>query len=155
MNYWRMQLHPNDSAKAILHSTRSLGRGYIGLDFTDPSPGDLMVGDRAAITQSQRNYVCFADTMDVDDLVLVVAHHYPHALVKVKGNYNYIRGPRKELGVWFKHFRRVKVLGYYADYETNPANWMRTRMPNTISVLHDRSRPLHKLIEKWNKAIEA
>ena len=154
MTYWRMQLHPNDSAKAILHSTRSLGLGYIGLDFADP-PGDLTDVDSETIPQSQRDYVNFAHTMAVDDLVLVVAHHYPHALVKVKGNYNYIRDPRKELGVWFRHFRRVKVLGYYADYETNPANWMQTTMTDTISVLRDQSGISYTLITEWSNAIKA
>ena len=149
-----MQLHPNDSAKAILHSTRSLGLGYIGLDFADP-PGDLTDVDSETIPQSQRDYVNFAHTMAVDDLVLVVAHHYPHALVKVKGNYNYIRDPRKELGVWFRHFRRVKVLGYYADYETNPANWMQTTMTDTISVLRDQSGISYTLITEWSNAIKA
>ena len=53
MAYWRMQLHPDDSAKAILRSTRSLGLGYIGLDSADPT-GDLTDVDPAKIPQSQR-----------------------------------------------------------------------------------------------------
>ena len=152
MAYWRMQLHPADSAKSILHATRSLGRGYIGLDFSSP-PGDLINVDPASIPKSQRDYVDFAHTMALDDLVLIVAHHYPHALAKVIGDYNYIRRPDEELGVWFRHFRRVEVLGYYADYETNPANWKKTTMTDTISILRDRRGISYTLIEEWNNAL--
>lgn len=154
MAYWRMQLHPDDSTRAILHSTRSLGRGYIGLDFAEP-PGDLIHVDPASIPPSQRDYADFAHSMALNDLVLVVAHHYPHALARVIGNYNYIRSPDTELGVWFRHFRRVEVLSYYADYETNPANWKKTIMTDTISILRDQSGVSHTVIDEWRKTIGA
>lgn len=154
MANWRMQLHPADSARAVLHSTKSLGLGYIGLDFANP-PGDLTDVEPSSIPQSQRDYVDFAHTMAVGDFVLVVAHHYPFALARVTGKYNYIRSPQEELGVWFRHFRPVKVLGYYADFVTNPASWRQTTMTDTISILRDESGVSYRLIEEWVRSIEA
>ena len=148
MSYWRMQLHPSDSARSVSHATRSLGLGYIGLDFAQP-PGDLTGVDPASIPQSQRDYADFAHTMKCDDLVLIIAHHYPHALVRVTGNYNYIRNPTEELGVWFRHFRRVEVLAYYADYVTNPKSWEQTKMTDTISILKTKGSKSYRLISSW------
>lgn len=148
MNYWRMQLHPDDSANAVAHTVRSLGLGYIGLDFANP-PGDLTDVDAEDIPQTQRDYWDFAHTMDEGDFVLVVAHHYPCALAQVSGPYNYIRNPEQELGVWFRHFRRVQAVCYYADLITNPNRWQQTTMTDTISILRDTNSLSYKLIESW------
>lgn len=152
MNYWRMQLHPSDSKHAVAHSMKSLGLGYIGLDFSN-SPGDLTDVAQDQIEQGKRDYWEFAHTMRVGDLVLVVAHHYPCALVKITSKYNYIRNPEEELGVWFRHFRRVKVLGYYADYKSNPATWEKTIMTDTISILHPTDGISYQLIKRWKKSL--
>ena len=154
MNLWRMQLHPSDSARAVAHSMKSLGLGYIGLDFANP-PGDLTDVEAHQIEKSQRDYWEFAHTMQVGDVVLIVAHHYPCALAEVVSEYNYIRNPEPELDVWFRHFRRVNVLGYYADYITNPASWEKTTMTDTISVLHDADGISYQLIQRWRAILEA
>lgn len=154
MSFWRMQLHPDDSRNAVLHSMKSLGLGYIGLDFANP-PGDLTDIAPTEIDKAQRDYWEFAHTMQASDLVLVIAHHYPCALVEVTGQYNYIREPELELGVWFRHFRRVKVLGYYADYIANPASWQQTTMTDTISILRSTDSISHQLIEQWAASVRA
>ena len=151
MTYWRMQLHPDDGANAVAHTIKSLGLGYIGLDFAAP-PGDLTDVNAGDIPQGQRDYWDFAHTMDRGDFVLVVAHHYPCALVKVTGAYNYIREPQAELGIWFRHFRRVESVGYYADFATNPQNWQQTIMTDTISILRDQDSLSYQLIERWRAA---
>lgn len=87
--------------------------------------------------------------MDVGDIILVVAHHYPCALARVTGPYNYIRAPKVELGVWFRHFRKIEVLGYYADIVTHPGKWEKTTMTHTISILRDPDGVSHQLISKW------
>jgi hypothetical protein len=148
MNYWRMQLHPSDSKNAVSHTVRSLGLGYIGLDFANP-PGDLTDVLRDSLDATQRDYWEFAHTMSVGDKVLVVAHHYPCALVEVVGDYNYIRRPEEELGVWSRHFRKIKTLGYYSDLVTNPAQWEQTTMTDTISVLKDKEGASYRLIQRW------
>jgi hypothetical protein len=154
MNYWRMQLHPSDSEHAVAHSMKSLGLGYIGLDFANP-PGDLTDVAQDQIEPLQRDYWEFAHTMKIGDLVLVVAHHYPCALTEVISEYNYIRDPEIELGVWVRHFRRVKVLAYYADYRTNPATWEKTTMTDTISILHSTDGISYQLIEAWRTKVGA
>ena len=143
-----MQLHPNSPKKAVAHTIRSLGLGYIGLDFAEP-PGDLTDVKAEDIPQSQRDYWDFAHVMEVGDLVLVVAHHYPCALAEVTGPYNYIRDPESELGVWFRHFRGVGRVRYYADLVTNPKNWQQTTMTDTISILRDKDGISYRLINKW------
>lgn len=148
MNYWRMQLHPNDAANAVAHTVKGLGLGFIGLDFADP-PGDLTDVAADDIPQSQRDYWDFAHTMDEGDIVLVVAHHYPCALTRITGPYNYIRDPQNELGVWFRHFRRVETIGFYADLITNPNRWEQIIMTDTISILRDTSSLSYQLIENW------
>lgn len=147
MAYWRMQLHPNESAQAVSYVAKALGMGFIGLDFDDP-PGDLTDVDPSAIEKTQRDYWDFAHKMAIGDVVLVLAHHYPLALVEVTGHYNYIRSP-EELEVWFRHFRRVSVVGYYADLVTNPKAWEKITMTDTISILHDPKSKSFQLISLW------
>ncbi len=106
MAYWRMQLHPNESDGAIKHTVESLSAGYVGLDFATDVP-DLQTVPQAALPESQRNYWGFAHEMQIGDRILLFAHHFPFALARVAGNYNYVRAAVPELGVWFRHFRHV------------------------------------------------
>jgi len=154
VNYWRMQLHPSDSGRAVAHTMKSLGLGYIGLDFQNPQ-GDLTDIKREDIDATQRDYWEFAHVMDKGDKVLIVAHHYPCALVEVSGEYNYIRRPEEELGIWFRHLRRVKVVGYYADFVTQPSAWEQTTMTDTISILKAIDGVSYMLIERWLSQISA
>ena len=149
-----MQLHPSDSGRAVAHSMKSIGLGYIGLDFQNP-PGDLTDVSRDDISATQRDYWEFAHVMKEGDKVLIVAHHYPCALVEVTGEYNYIRRPQEELGVWFRHFRGVRVLGYYADFKTNPSSWEQTTMTDTISILKSQDGVSYQLIQRWIAVIGA
>ena len=71
------------------------------------------------------------------------------------GDYNYIRRPKEELDIWFRHLRRVSVLGYYADYQTNPAQWEQTRMTDTISSLKTTDGISYQIIERWVTALAA
>ena len=154
MSYWRMQLHPDDGSNAVRYAVESLGRGYIGLDFADP-PGELTNVRAEDIPQNQRDYLDFAHRMREGDFVLIVAHHHPFALVEVTGAYNYIREPELELRFWFRHFRRVKPVSYYADWVTNPTTWQQTTMTDTISILNDTNSRSYQLIESWRRRMEA
>jgi len=150
MSFWRMQLHPDDAEKAVSHTVKSLGLGYVGLDFQNP-PGDLTDVEKKDIPKEQRDYWEFAHTLKKGDYIIVIAHHYPVALVKVAGEYNYIRNPEQEIGVWFRHFRRVEIIGFYSDFVTNPKKWERCVMTNTISPLKNKTGKLYTLIDKWLK----
>ncbi|MBA8889816.1 hypothetical protein FHW12_004063 [Dokdonella fugitiva] len=126
----------------------SLGLGYIGLDFENP-PGDLTDVSRESIPQDQRDYWDFAHEMAIGDIVLIIAHHHPTALVRVVGEYNYVREPEAAIGAWFRHFRKIEVLGHYADLVTNPKDWEKLTMTDTISVLNDRAGISWQLIDRW------
>ncbi|HEY1746903.1 MAG TPA: hypothetical protein VGG11_09100 [Xanthobacteraceae bacterium] len=87
MTYWRMQVHPASPDDAVAHTIESLAAGYIGLDFAT-GVGDLLETQRASLPSNQKDYWAFAHEMREGDLVLVVAHHFPFALVRVAGPYN-------------------------------------------------------------------
>jgi len=129
-----MQLHPNDSENSTAHSTKSLSAGFIGLDFA-VQIGDLEHQDIMVIPYHQRDYVAFANQMAIGDRVLIISHHFPFAVCTVAGEYNYIKHPVPELGVWFRHFRRVEDVRYFADFHTNAKSWKQITMTDTISPL--------------------
>jgi hypothetical protein len=148
-----MQLHPNEPQRASLYAAQSLAAGLIGLDFAD-DVGDLFRTAQQALPQQHRDYWAFAHEMCVGDLVLIISHHFPFALARVGGDYNYIREPVPELGVWFRHFRRVTEVRYYSDLVTNAASWEQITMTDTISPLHDPKSASWRLIESWQQICE-
>src|ERR1700739_3826920 len=154
MAYWRMQLHPNEHEEAIRHAVESLAAGYIGLDFSE-DVGDLHRTTKDELPENQKDYWAFAHQMVVGDEVLIVVQHFPFALATVDGDYNYIRVPAREIGVWFRHFRRVKDVRFYGDLVTNAHEWGRTTMIDTISPLRDRASISHRLIEAWLQDVPA
>ncbi len=148
MTYWRMQLHPSESEGAIKHTVESLSAGYIGLDFAVDVP-DLMTVTQSELPENQRNYWAFANEMNIGDHVLLFTHHFPFALAKVSGNYNYVRAAVPELGVWFRHFRSVEDIRYFGDFITNARTWPQIPMTATITPLRKTDTESHQLIERW------
>ena len=143
--YWRMQLHPDEPKKSVMHAVTCLSSGNIGLDFAG-NIGDLKeLLDRNDLPDGQQDYWDFAHAMKPGDVVLIMAHHFPVALCRVEGDYNYIREPDPSIG-WFRHFRKVKVVGYYADYVTDARSWQQIAMTDTISSLHDENSKSYRLI---------
>lgn len=123
--------------------------GFIGLDFATDT-GDLLAEDHSEILSSQKDYVDFAQKMEVGDKVLVISHHFPLALVTVDSEYNYIRRAEPKIGVWFRHFRRIKDVVYYSDFNTNAKSWDQYIMTDTISILKDPNSKSYKLIERMS-----
>ena len=156
MTYWRMQLHPNEPGEAVKHAAESLAAGFIGLDFPRSAGiGDLLETPHERLPQHRRDYWAFAHEMRADDVVLAMVHHFPFALATVEGDYNYIREPDPRVGVWFRHFRRVRDVRYYGDFETNAHNWEHITMTDTISPLRDNSSRSYRLIEAWLASVPA
>jgi hypothetical protein len=143
-----MQLHPSHSELAAFYTLQSIAAGFVGLDFSQDI-GNLFQVRRKSLPEKSRDYWAFAHSMDRGDLVLVICHHFPFALVEVDGEYNYVRKPVPEIGVWFRHFRRVKNVRYYADRVTNAQSWEQVKMTDTISPLHDSKSASWQLIESW------
>ncbi len=151
MTYWRMQLHPDAPGGAIRHTVESLSAGYVGLDFEEDVP-DLMTVPQSSLPPNQRNYWGFAHEMAVGDYILLFAHHFPLALARVSSEYNYIRAAVPELGVWFRHFRKVDEVRYYGDFKTNARNWKPLTMTATITPLRENNSESYMLIEEWHRA---
>ena len=147
--YWRMQLHPHKPKLASFHAAQSLSAGFIGLDFSG-EVGDLFRTTHDALPLRHRDYWAFGHEMHIGDLVLVIVHHFPFALATIHGDYNYIREPVPEIGVWFRHFRRVKDVKYYSDRVTNVTTWDQLTMTDTISPLRDPQSASWKVIESWH-----
>ncbi len=122
MAYWRMQLHPAQPGESVKHCIESLAAGYIGLDFAF-DVGDLMATSKDKLPENQKDYWAFAHGMEKGDKVLIIAHYFPFALATISGEYNYIRSFAPEIGVWFRHFRRVDDVHYYADLKTDVRKW--------------------------------
>ncbi len=151
MTFWRMQLHPDQPGQAVHHTVMSLCAGYIGLDFAEDI-SDLMTISRSDLPENQRNYWAFAHEMKVGDRVLLFTHHFPFALATVAGPYNYIRTIDPQIGVWFRHFRKVDDVRYYGDLVTNVRNWEPITMTATITPLREPNTDSYKLIERWLQA---
>jgi hypothetical protein len=145
-----MQLHPSEPGEALRHAVESLAAGYIGLDF-GVEVGDLTQTTQAALPENQRDYWAFAHEMTIGDRVLIIVHHFPFALVRVAGDYNYIRSTAPEIGVWFRHFRRVDEIRYYGDFRTNARQWEQIIMTDTISPLRDPGSRSYQLVEEWRQ----
>jgi hypothetical protein len=143
-----MQIHPASPHEAVKHTIESLAAGYIGLDFAQ-DVGDLHTVEQSSLPANQRNYWGFAHEMIEGDLVLILAHHFPFALAEVSGPYNYIRFNAPEIGVWFRHFRKVNKIRYYADFKTDVRAWEQTTMTATITPLRDPDSASYQLIKEW------
>lgn len=154
MNYWRMQLHPSESLSAMAHAVQSVAAGFIGLDFASDK-GDMRRANPADVKPGERDYFDFADRMQIGDIVLVVVHHFPFALVTVSGEYNYIARAEPEIGVWFRHFRRIDKArtAFWADRVTNAKEWDPVVMRDTISILLDRDTKSYRVIDDWRKEL--
>jgi len=150
-----MQLHPDESEQALKSTVESLSARYIGLDFAR-DVGDLTKIVQSELPEHQRNYIAFANEMEEGDKVLIFVHHFPFALATVDGQYNYIRARAPEIGVWFRHFRRVRDVSYYGDViETDASKWEPITMTATITPLRESSTLSWKLIESWLRKIGA
>ena len=153
MTHWRMQLHPGGSREGTKSAAESLSAGFIGLDFGE-DPGDLTRLPAGELSGGEADYPDLV-RMAAGDRVLLMSHHHPFALATIAGDYNYVRTPVPELGVWFRHFRRVRDVHFYFDWRTNPKEWERIVMTDTISVLKDPGSKSYRLIEEWAAAIES
>ncbi len=157
MGYWRMQLHPGVPSEAIRYTVMSLAAGVIGLDFGSapgPTPaaddvGDLFQARTAALPRKQRHYRAFATEMAEGDHVLVFVHNFPFALCRVAGPYTYDPQISPESGRWFRHFRHVEDVRFYADRDKDPREWERITMNATIAPLRTPSSKSYRLIKQW------
>jgi hypothetical protein len=146
--YWRMQVHPSDASQAVKHTIQSISTGYIGLDFGTDVP-DLFTVKQEELPENYRNYWAFAHEMEIGDQVLLFAHHFPLALARVAGPYNHIREKAPEIGVWFRHFRKIDDVRYYGDFVKDARKWEPITMTATITPLCNPGSRTYQLIQEW------
>jgi hypothetical protein len=139
---------PAQPGESVKHCIDSLAAGYIGLDFA-AEVGDLKKSSKERLPENQKDYWAFAHGMSMGDKVLIIAHHFPFALATISGDYNYVRSVAPEIGVWFRHFRKVDDVHYYADLKTDVRKWEQLKMTDTISILRDTESRSYELIEDW------
>ena len=143
-----MQLHPNFPGKSAFHSSKCLSAGFIGLDFRW-DVGDLHRAKYDDLPHEEKVQWAFAHEMAENDHVLIFVHHYPFALARIAGPYNYIRTPVPEIGVWFRHFRRVTDVRYFSDFRTNATTWKPLTMTATLTPLRSGDSASKQLIDEW------
>ena len=148
MAHWRMQVHLDDSRNSVRDTVKCLADGYLGLDAPGDG-GDLGTVSRDALPASQREAWSFAQEMAIGDRVLVFAHHFPFALVRIAARDNHVRAPIPEHGILFRHFRRVDDARYYADLAPNPREWESIAMTERLAPLRDPNSFSYQLIERW------
>ena len=154
--YWRMQLHPNDSENSMFYTVQCLAHGYIGLDFGE-AMGDLKTEDISQLPPSEKLFVQIESPMKSGDIVLVMSHNKPVALVKVIGEYVFINEYLKDhlkFPAWCSHFRPVQVLSYYADWAGEPELAKKLIMSNTIQPIDKQDGLFYQLVDKWHKWIK-
>lgn len=133
MNYWHIQLHPNDrknfttgNIKKILEEKSVIGVG----EWND-----------GAATRTR-----FIEQMSIGDIVVVKQGKTPIAIVKVCGDAFLLDSPTDNFD-WFPHRRKVEVLDYYkAEY-----NFVIPQPRGTLSICDDLKADTSKVIINWYK----
>jgi hypothetical protein len=93
--------------------------------------------------------LAFAEEMAVGDRVLVFAHHFPFALARIAGGYNYVHCPIPERGILHRHFRAVDDVRYYADLAPNAREWESILVTERVGPLSDPNSMSYQLVERW------
>lgn len=146
-----MQLHPDEPRNVVRNTIATLATGYIGIDV----PGevrDLATAHPMALSARQREAAAFTQEMAVGDRVLVFAHHFPFALVRIAGGYNYVCSPVPAHGILFRHFRAVDDVRYYTDFAPNAREWESILVTERMAPLNDPNAMSYLLIEHWLRA---
>lgn len=131
MNYWTIQLHPNDLTwnreKELLEKHSVIGLGRWEKDPTNQQ-------------------YAFENTMEIGDLVIVKRGTRIIALVEVTGGYEYDETTDDLL--WFERRRKVKILDWYDDrygYKVQPRK--------SLERLVDSQTDQYKAVTEWKQRV--
>lgn len=131
MNYWHIQLHPNDN--------KTISKDVVVRILKEKSVIGIGEWD-----DGQRLIDQFKDEMKIGDIVVVKDGSSPIALVKVKGDHWFERIINDGFD-WFPHRREVEVLDYYKSTES----FSNLQARGTLSICRDLSNPTSKTIINW------
>ena len=148
MGFWRMQLHPDDSKKAISYTIDSLSSHFIGLNYSEGDT-DLTIIPKDEISNNPNHYKSFVYDIKENDWVLIMAHNKPFAILTGINEYNYIKTPIQRFKLWFQHIREFKYVSYYSDLDSRIRNeYDGLVLTNTFSSLTLDSKS-GKLMTAW------
>ena len=131
MNFWHMQLHPNDPVFFDAERVKRLliEKGVIG--FGEWEKGENLIPQ-------------FKDKMKIGDIIAIKKGETPIALVKVIGEYFLCDEIDHELD-WFEHRRKVEVLDFYkSDYK-----FCIDQPRGTLSICKNLNTATSKTIIEW------
>jgi 5-methylcytosine-specific restriction protein B len=146
VNYWHIQLHPDeqldiDTIKSILTEKQVIGMG----DSWNDKNGNPVNDPK-----------WFRDDMKINDVVLVRDGSTPVALVKVIGN-AFIEPNVDEDFDWFLLRRKIELLGFYESEENQLLNNIlkdygknHIQAPGTLTYCNG-SNATNDFIEEWHK----
>jgi 5-methylcytosine-specific restriction protein B len=135
MNYWHIQLHPNNRANFPDKRIREIleQKGIIGL-------GEWEDGEQ---TRNQ-----FTDRMAIGDIVAVKQGSTPIALVRVTGNAYFERSVDDNFD-WFPNRRDIEVLDFYQkEYD-----FIIPQPRGTLSICDNLNTATSQIIIKWFKMV--
>ena len=130
MNYWHMQLHPNEQDWGREVDLLK-NRGLIGL------------GDYKELNNQEK---LFMDDMEKGDIVLIKNGDTRIALVQVDSDY--FHESKTDDLAWFNKRRKVKIL----DILEKPKNDFPASR-QALQKLKTKTKPSYKIIDNWYKAI--
>jgi len=133
MNYWHIQLHPNDN-------------GTISKDIVIKILKEKSVIGVGEWEDGQALIDQFKDEMQIGDIVVVKDGSNPIAIVKVKGDYWFERIINDEFD-WFPHRREVEVLDYYKS----SYGFSIPQARGTLSICRNLSNVTSKTIINWHQ----
>ncbi|MDM8541274.1 AAA family ATPase [Desulfococcaceae bacterium HSG9] len=176
MNYWHMQVHPNepDRNERKKYTEAALNRKIIGLDIKsslgpngqnnkpldewDDSDFEGCIANhiKAGIGQGgvARVLKQFRDEIQDKDIVLVRYGATPVALVKIEDDCFFSDDDLDDY-IWFRHRYKAKILGYYDEWvQKHPEIEFTPAAMGTLQPLINENSATYQGIEKWKKLIE-
>ena len=131
MNFWHMQLHPNDPVFFDTERVKRLLREKGVIGFGEWEKGENLIPQ-------------FKDKMKIGDIIAIKKGETPIALVKVIGEYFLCDEIDHELD-WFEHRRKVEVLDFYkSDYK-----FYIDQPRGTLSICKNLKTATSKTIIEW------
>lgn len=133
MNYWHLQLHPDNKwdfpvPKILKILTET---GYIGIGAG--------IKDKGQLNQ-------FKEDLEIGDIVAIRSGQTPIALVEIIGDIEYEDEPNEDLD-WFEYRRKIKVLDIYQpEYGFHIPVAM-----GTFMICANHSRQTSQVIINWHK----
>jgi len=137
MNYWHLQLHPNNKGTFPPEKVKNILRGTSLIGLGDWDEGEEQIRQ-------------FNEELKVGDIVAVRSGQAPIALVEVIiGEAEHTEEVNEDLD-WFQNRRKIKILDFYKD----EYNFYIPKAMGTFSICSNPNAETSKVIINWHKRIK-